>query len=364
MTELEKAYKLLVQANAAEDVFGNLSGMSVMEAFDEVKKVFFRLEQIVSPAANKGNPTSEHMAFEAFRELLRLRDEANTKIRCCKYGVEGETSPIRAAKPEYTFSVGGIGYKLYPDATEYDGFLAYDADRQVTDRKSEKIILLAANSVDDNPELENMARVLDNVSHKSLPVLLDKFLLDDDRTCLVLQEIKDAYDLCTVREKFPDGLPQEHTVWILDRLLSVVGFMHTKLVVHAGISPETVLITPYNHNAIPFDLTDAIMDANLEHAVYSSQHAYSAPEVGPDASPHPAADMYSIGLTMLYLLGGDIKTKLFPSGIDPKIKNFLEGFLLDDPHRRTDDAWKAHGKLKKIRTEVFGAPNQFLKLKL
>jgi serine/threonine protein kinase len=182
----------------------------------------------------------------------------------------------------------------------------------------------------------------------------------------VLRRIVGGFDLVSVKSYYPSGLPQEHAVWILDRLLSVLGFMHINGVLHGSIEPSNIMIVPSNHNGLLLDMLLSVSRANEAGATYRGINQYTAPEIISKTllTPHPSSDMYSLGKTMLYLLGGDLNTKALPVGIDPRIKSFLDKFLDPDPYRRASDAWQSWHQLHHLREQVFGAANQFLTLKI
>jgi hypothetical protein len=70
--------------------------------------------------------------------------------------------------------------------------------------------------------------------------------------------------------------------------------------------------------------------------------------------------MYSLGKSMVYLLGGNIKTNELPKSVDKRIKDFLMKFLHINPIERTRDAWKSWHELSNLREKVFGTRHQFL----
>jgi len=215
-----------------------------------------------------------------------------------------------------------------------------------------------------NNFIANEAEILKNVQHKSLPVLLDSFQLDDGRKANVMRRIEDGYDLYSLREYFPEGLNQKHVCWVLERLLSVLGFLHINNVVHGAIEPGNIIVTPENHNGFLIDFLLSIPDAASHNAKYVAVNDYSAPEIRAGVKPHPSSDMYSLGKSMVYLIGGDEKTLEFPSDVDPTIVRFIRGFLKSDPAKRANDAWKYYHKLRKLRDELFGADRPFEELKI
>jgi serine/threonine protein kinase len=89
---------------------------------------------------------------------------------------------------------------------------------------------------------------------------------------------------------------------------------------------------------------------------------FTAPEVFQGAKPHPVSELYALGKSMVYLLGGDIETDDIPKSVAPKIVAFLRNLLIKDPRSRAHDAWHMHAKLQKLRQQVFGAKHEGLPL--
>ena len=66
--------------------------------------------------------------------------------------------------------------------------------------------------------------------------------------------------------------------------------------------------------------------------------------------------------SLVYLLGGTGED--FPNGISPKLINFIKGFLVKDPSKRKDDAWKAWYELLEVRDSIYGKSRKFEELKI
>ncbi len=219
----------------------------------------------------------------------------------------------------------------------------------------EKICLKIAKDESCNDLLANEAEILEKLEHKSLPVLLDGFEFKDGRCVNVLKEIEDSYDLYTMREHFPDGLDQFHASWVFQRLLSVLGYLHTNNVIHGSIEPGNIMVTPKNHNGLLIDFTLAIQDAHEKCAKYMGTNDYSAPEISKRKKPAPTSDLYSLGRSMVYLLGGEGKD--IPRHVDSDFRGFLEKFLTEEPRYRIKDAWKAWHQLNDLRERYLDHTN-------
>ena len=258
------------------------------------------------------------------------------------------------------FSYGGYDYRIESEPIEGDFSTVYLGKRH-NGSELENICIKIADDTEDNDLLIRESNVLQNLDHKSIPKYLDTFCLDDGKRVNVLEKIEDGYDLYSIREHFPNGLEHHHAGWVFQRLLSALGYLHVKKIIHGGIEPGNIMVTPKNHNGLLMDFSFAVADANESSAKYFGINDYSAPEIKKGAKPHPASDLYSLGLSMVYLFGG--KGKKLPKDVDPKLAKFIDNFLKENPKSRKNDAWQAWHELKDIRKKVFG-PHKFIELNI
>ncbi len=256
------------------------------------------------------------------------------------------------------FYVNGIQYKVKPSPIEGDFCHVFLGERMHDGAKS-NICLKVAMDSSDNALLQNEAQALRKLQHQSLPVLIDSFVTSEGKAANVIQRIEDSYDLYSIREHFPSGLPQEHAMWVTDRLLSVLGYLHSNDVLHGSIEPGNIMVTPHNHNGLLIDFT---LSLSPPAEKYLGVNDYSAPEIEKGAKPSPASDIYSLGRSMIYLLGGQEAN--VPSGIDNRFGSFIQGLVRANPNQRKRDAWKALHELKSLRNEIYGESRPFLELKI
>lgn len=191
-----------------------------------------------------------------------------------------------------------------------------------------------------------------NVLHLSL--LLDIFKTKDRNIGVILQRFE-GYTINEVRQHplYLNGFSDYHTGWVLSRLLSVVGYAHNKGIIHCNIEPNHILINPATHNAGLIDWCYSSIDSQefiANNADYSPSEAFEEGRVVPLTS----SDLYSLGKSMIYLLGGDIKNNTFPESVEPRLQQFIQSFVLPSPYQRTRDAWRAFHQLEELRQEIWG----------
>jgi serine/threonine protein kinase len=231
------------------------------------------------------------------------------------------------------------------------------------------VVIKLANEPADNPWLQNEADTLRALAGEAkqygqhLPVLRDQFRTQDNRLANVLAPCE-GYDLVALRQRFPQGVEPRHVIWIFRRVLSVLGYVHEQGILHGNIEPAHIIVRPQDHNVWLIDWCYAITRPRETGATFRALNAhYSAPEVAERKAPLPAADLYSLGLTMLYLLGGDPLSQTFPPSVPERLQRFVQFFLKPSAIQRPQEAWKMAHTLETIRAELFG-PHQFVEFKV
>jgi serine/threonine protein kinase len=353
-------YGCLTQALCPEDVFGAL----VPSDEDTLDGVFRQLARECHPDRFAADPNDRELAQETFKRLNELRERARAKIGRGSYGVRDAPSDPEPADGSMELQTVKHKYRLrLPAFVEGDLCLLYRGTCLDGDGPDARVVVKIAREVADNELVRNEASVLARLSaapsrhRKHLPVLLDQ-LRAEDRRGVVLREVL-ALDLTTVRERLPNGVPAEHAVWILSRLLSVLGFAHSLGIVHGNVEPAHVLVSPPDHNVFLIDWSYAAVEpAKTGERFRTVNEVYSAPEVAERGEPTPAADLYSAGRTMVYLLGGNPVSGWLPDTVPARLTRLISFLTLPSVRGRAQDAWEMHRELEAARTDLFG-PKQF-----
>jgi len=361
---LSRAYEKLLQAVCPEDIFGEIPNIAE-EGKKQIKKIYRDLAKIVHPDLYPNDRNKTEMAKEAFQILNTFNEQAEKRIEEGTYGqrIRDEHANnnsngfgIKTQKREYiirsTLATGDL-------ATIYSGAVVGVTEGQV-------VVKIISDPADNDLAL-NEIKVLKMFSaepsqqSKHIPVLLDNFKTTDNQYALILRYF-DGYDLYSVREKYPFGLDPRHVAWILARSLSAIGYAHSQGVVHGNLEPAHILIRPRDHNVMLIDWSYAAVNPGVSGDSFKVlNEPYSAPEVALKKSPVPSSDLYSLGKTMIYLLGGDPKTNFIPLNVPDKFKRFILAMVIPSVLQRPRDAWEIYGYLNEVRNNVWG-PLRFLPL--
>lgn len=205
----------------------------------------------------------------------------------------------------------------------------------------------------DTELLIKEAKTLWHIHHYSLPTLRD-FFQEKDGSCVLAMSYVDGVPLNDIVEK-KGGVDPEHVSWMTQRLLNALHYLHFHGVVHCDVKPHNIIIKPKEHNAILVDYGFASLQPGRKTMPEGYTPAFAAPELMGNKPPIPETDLYGLGCTMIYALGGNPIAKTYPKGIPSPMKDYFNALVLHDAKRRPN--WKKTDLVKdisKIRQDVFG----------
>ncbi len=343
---LDDFYQNISQCSVPEDMFGVLHGDKVAK-IKTMKSVFRTLVKAFPVRAHTGD-NEDYQRNEVLRIINGFRTAAERKIESGSYGDRKKTEN---APPVSTLKTKRYLYNIYSHIAKGDFSDVWRATFLSSSGKEEEAAIKIITKIGDSDLITVEAEILNKLKHQSIPVVIDVFRTRDRRKGMVTSLIK-GFDFRAIRQRYSDGVPVEHALWIFDRLLNVIGYMHYNGIVHGNLEPSNILVIPSIHNVIPIDFIFSV--DYVKGNKYKGANEYSAAEVSKDRNAHPISDMYSLGKCMLYLLGGNPARKTFPKKMDRRVKDFLKVFMYESPSRRADDAWRWLETLISLRTELFG----------
>jgi hypothetical protein len=288
-------------------------------------------------------------------------------------GRDWRQMPVReilgAAPPSGTSEPEAVDFRVTTDAGGYhvtavigygDISTVYGGDMDAADGGRRKVAVKIADDDADNDLVQREVRTLRLLTRersrqrKHLPRLLDQFKTPDGRAANVFAHV-DGYDLVRVREKYPDGIPDVHLLWVFRRCLSAVGWAHSQGVLHGNLEPAHILLRPRDHNIWLVDWCWSVVNpAQTGDGFKALNEPYSAPEVAARKAPVPASDLYALGQCMIFAAGGDPATGDIPDRVDERIVRLLRFFTRPSARQRAQDAWQMYTRLEALRDEMFG----------
>lgn len=366
-SDLQRAYDVLNDATCAEDVFGDLVDREQKLTTEQVlEREYRKLAAIADPDLYKGSPNDKDVASDLQQKLDSFYRQAKLRLADGMYG-QAQRKPRLMNPGHVAFETGKRRYYLGDPIAEGTIATVFDGECAYGDDFAGRVAVKIAGAASDNELMARELRTLkllhagNGAQRKHLPILLDSFRTDDGRAGSVFRYLEDCYDLVAVRDnpRYQAGVDQKDMVWMLNRLLSAIGYAHSLGVVHGNIEPAHVFIRPRNHNAFLIDWSwSAIRPKETGDNFLVETPGYSAPEVARKRSPTPAADLYSIGKCMIFVLGGNPETNEVPDTVEEPIARILKYLVLDSPRQRAQDAWEMWHILDKTVRELWG-PKKF-----
>lgn len=358
--DLEPVYYKITQATRPEEVFGEVEGTFPPETIRKhVDRAFDQLRQITKPIHGYSHPNDADLAANANEELDRFRAEADALIDKGIYGIERLqcSDPPRSKSFTAGFNTYGIGSKL----TETGRISTYEGVLIRQNRNIGSVTIKLADAERFNQFLHNEIHILNRLHDVSvpqwrhLPFVLDKFRAGT-RAGIVFRKIA-GVSLHDVRRDshHRGGVIPQHMVWMLDRILSCLGYVHLRGVVHGTIDPTSILIRPSNHNAFVVNWDSAVREPAVtgQTVSYETPTDFLAPEVNAGQEVGPWTDIYSLGKTMIWVLGGEPGTNELPAGVPVQIQDFLFRMVEPCSRARPADAWQLYEEQNELKDSLW-----------
>lgn len=215
-------------------------------------------------------------------------------------------------------------------------------------------------SPEDAVLLRNEAKLLWNVHHHSLPAMRDFFKMKDGSYVIAMSFVE-GKSLDKIIEKHKAIHPEE-VAWISQRLLNALYYLHSKGVIHGDVKPPNVIVQPKDHAAVLVDYGLSSLRPTRKTSAIGYTAIFAAPEIIEGKPPIPESDLYSLGLTMIYAMGGDPIAKTHPDYVPKKMQEFCNDLVRYNPIDRP--SWEKQdlvARLSDIRLEEFGRRKSSLK---
>ncbi len=246
------------------------------------------------------------------------------------------------------------------------------------------VLLKIAKNEFDNDLLKNEGDILKELVPKLkqdswsyfVPQVLDSFQIqstngDQRPWCNVLEFFPGFFDGESIR-KLSTGVDGRTLVWMWKRLLGLLSWVHHHGYVHGAVLPPHVMYWP--DGSKKDERTHTLRLVDWAYALnYKTQKKLIAwvpdyrdfypPEVIKKSTIGPATDLYMAAATMIYLAGGDVKTKKFPSRIPAQISAVIKKCLQDNYNKRPQSMGEYFDTFAATSVDVYG-PRKFHEFKL
>lgn len=213
-------------------------------------------------------------------------------------------------------------------------------------------------SPQDEEILINEAKSIWDLRHFAIPAIRNILRLEDGSLALVMSYIPGP-TLEQIIEK-NKKLDAEHVCWITERCLNALMYLHYHGVVHGDVKPQNIIIQPKSHTVVLVDYGLAAIKPTSDFTSPGYTPVFASPEQIKGMPLLPESDLFSLGITMIFALGGDVGTKDVPVSTPDKVCSFIKKLIVYDVLARPRwDKDNLIEELQEIRRESFGRDCSF-----
>jgi hypothetical protein len=356
--ELEIIANRLAQASTPEEVFGEIKA--------QCDEMLFMLQKNYRAIAKIAHPDMYHteqeqiLAQTAFHLLTDWLDKAREKIKAGEYGktVDPSKTILRTRKRVYSVDSAYVQERIfnrYPCHFLEDG-LVHPA------------ILKIVRDWRDNDCAEREIRVLRTLARGKdterfsayIPNLIEHFVYESagvERQAFILEKYDGWYSLEEVHDAYPHGVHPKDMAWMWRRLLVVLGFSHANRILHGAVLPRNIWILPEEHGLMLVNWHSAIFDPLIAKTclptIPSEDAGWYPQELWKGEMPSFGTDICMSAKCMVWLLGGDLQTKVFSNSIPAPLRAFLKGCVLPGKGA-PQNAWSLKEEFDELLERLWG----------
>jgi serine/threonine protein kinase len=213
-------------------------------------------------------------------------------------------------------------------------------------------------SPQDEAILMGEAKAIWDLRHYAIPSVRDILKLEDGSLALVMSYIPGP-TLDQITDK-RGSLDAETVCWITERVLNALRYLHFHGVVHGDVKPQNIIVQPEKHMVVLVDYGLSLIRPVADSSSNGYTPFYASPEQQAGLTLLPESDFYSLGMTMISALGGDLGRKRVPEDLPDPVCGFIRSLvshdILDRPRWDKEDLIEI---LRGIRVESFGRSSSF-----
>ena len=174
-----------------------------------------------------------------------------------------------------------------------------------------------------------------DLRHYAIPAMRDLIKMDDGRVLLVMSYIPGP----TLEQlvKKVGALDPEHVAWITERIMNACMYLHRSGVVHGDIKPQNVIVQPDRHMAVLVDYGLSMVKPSSKDESKGYTPFYAPPEATTGKPLVPESDYYSIGMTMIFAMGGNtdyVERKQVPNNLPDEMCEFIKRMIARNVENR------------------------------
>ena len=335
-------------------------GVSKSATADEIKVAYRALAFRWHPDRNPGDRAAE----DRFKAINAANDVLTDPDKRKQYDRSGTTTPVVISTRKFRITLGRrIAQGDIADIFE-------GRDENTGRQLAVKIVRSPGNNDLMEAEVKTLRQLWPRGSDGNAGMLKrfvpfeDSFKVNDGkgaRVVTTMERLTGWATLEVIRTKFPAGVAMEHGVWMLNRTLEALAFLHDKQgIVHGAITPSHVLPygggdvkDPWNHCAKLLGFGCSVPVGGTVPAIAPKWKDFYAPEILRKRPVTGQADVYMAVKCCIYVMGGDPLTDHMPATVPQYLARFLRAVTAAGPLARPG-AWELHESLKEHMARHYG----------
>ena len=207
-------------------------------------------------------------------------------------------------------------------------------------------------AADEKLMMEEVKAIWD-LRHWAIPAIRNVIRLDDGSIAIVMSYVPGPTVAEVVEKK--GGMDPEHVAWVAERVLNALRYLHDHAVIHGDVKPHNIIIQPDTHQVVLVDYGLSLVRPRKKTINKGCTPAFAAPEQQKDMPLIPETDLYGLGVTMIFALGGDFKKLKVPLHTPDPLCEFIRDLVVYDPLNRPN--WEKEDlcqKISDVREASFG----------
>lgn len=176
------------------------------------------------------------------------------------------------------------------------------------------------------------AKALWNLRHHSLPAMRDLLKLKDGTVALVMSYISGPTWAEMIEKN--GAMHPEHVTWLAERILNALRFIHLQAgLIHGDVKPGKIIIQPEKVMAVLTGFEFSLNKPGADTKSKGYSEIFSPMEAAEGMPLLPASDLYSLGMTMVYALNGDLeetKKGIVPESTPDPLCSFIKQLIVED----------------------------------
>lgn len=176
------------------------------------------------------------------------------------------------------------------------------------------------------------AKGLWDLRHYSLPAIRNILQLADGSMAIVMSYIPGPTWMQMIEKN--GAMHPEHVTWLAQRVLNALRYIHLSGgLIHGDINPKKIIIQPARVMAVLVGFDFVVDRATTDSKSKGHNDIFSPLEAIQGLPLLPASDLYSLGMTMIYALSGDLeetRRRSVPENTPEPLCSFIKRIIAED----------------------------------